>query len=102
MKLSPRDPYYPFWEYQICHLHGHLAQWDQAIEHCRLAAQAVPNVWYHQLDLAFVNAWLGRDAEAKVALANLLKLKPGFTVKALILLSHDFRRFAQLWDLLFC
>jgi hypothetical protein len=35
------------------------------------------------LDLAFVNGWLGRDAEAKAALANLLKLKPGFTIKAL-------------------
>jgi adenylate cyclase len=82
MKLSPRDPSYPFWEYFICHLHGHLAQWDQAIEHCRLAAQALPNVWYHQLDLTFVNAWLGHDSEAKAALANLLKLKPGFSVKA--------------------
>jgi adenylate cyclase len=90
MRLSPRDPLRPFWEYQICHLHSHLGQWEQAIEHCRLAAQALPYIWYPQLDLVFVNAWLGRDAEAKVALAQLLKLKPGFTIKAEIELGVRF------------
>jgi hypothetical protein len=25
MKLSPRDPVRPVWEFQICHLHSHLA-----------------------------------------------------------------------------
>jgi adenylate cyclase len=83
-RLSPRDPVRPFWEYFICHLHSHLAQWEQALDHCRLAAQGLPNVWYPQLDLVLVNAWLGRDAEAKVAVANLLKLMPGFTVQSMI------------------
>ena len=68
----------------ICHLHSHLAQWDQAIEHCRLAAQGLPNVWYPHVDLVFANAWLGRDADAKVAAANFLKLMPGYTVQSLI------------------
>jgi hypothetical protein len=31
-----------------------------------------------------VNAWLGRDAEAKVAVANLLKLMPRFTAQSMI------------------
>ena len=92
MLLSPRDPYYPFWEYHICHLHSHLAQWDQAIGYCQRAARAVPNVWFHQLDLVFVNAFLGRDAEAKVALANLLKLYPGFTVTTMIKWGERFQR----------
>jgi hypothetical protein len=30
------------------------------------------------------NAWLGRDADAKVAAANFLKLMPGYTVQSLI------------------
>jgi adenylate cyclase len=90
MKLSPRDPFYPFWEFMICHLHSHLAQWDQAIEHCQLAAQALPNVWYPHADLVLTNAWLGRDAETKAALADFLKLKPGFTVKAFIDAGHMF------------
>jgi TolB-like protein/class 3 adenylate cyclase/Tfp pilus assembly protein PilF len=90
MKLSPRDPYYPFWVFQICHLHSHLAQWDQAIEHCQRAAQALPNIPYPQQDIVFANAWLGRDAEAKVALTNLLKLMPGFTAKSYRDLGHLF------------
>jgi adenylate cyclase len=90
MSLSPRDPVRPFWEYEICHLHAHLAQWEQAIEHCRLAAQGVPNSFLSQLDLVSVNAWLGHDAEAKVALANLVKISPGFTCKAEIELGARF------------
>src|SRR5271166_6845849 len=34
---------------------------------------------YPQSDLVFANARLGRDAEAKAALANFLRLKPGST-----------------------
>jgi tetratricopeptide (TPR) repeat protein len=82
MKLSPRDPARPFWEYDICHLHSHLGQWEQALDHCRLAAQGVPFVWYPYADLIAANAWLGRDAEAKAALADLLKLKPDMTAQA--------------------
>jgi adenylate cyclase len=90
MKLSPRDPFYPFWQFFICHLHCHLAQWDQAIEPCRLAAQALPNVWYPHADLVYANAWLGRDAETKAAVANFLKLQPKFTVQALLDAGHLF------------
>jgi adenylate cyclase len=82
MELSPRDPTRPIWEFQICHLQSHLAQWEQAIEHCRLAAQGVPNLWFIYADIAAANAWLGRDAEAKAALADLLKLKPDMTAQA--------------------
>ncbi len=31
-RLSPRDPNVPYWQYFMCHLHSHLAHWDQAIE----------------------------------------------------------------------
>lgn len=42
-------------------------------------------------DLAAANSWLGRDAEAKAAVASLLKLKPGFSVQQLtsLKLSDD-------------
>ena len=81
MKLSPRDPALPFWEFDICHLHTHLAQWSEAIEHCRRAVQGAPYVWYPYADLVFADAWLGRDGEAKAALTDLLKVKPGLTAK---------------------
>jgi hypothetical protein len=33
------------------------------------------------MHLAPANGWLGRDAEAKTAVADLLKLRPDFTVQ---------------------
>ena len=90
MNLSPRDPARPIWEYEICHLRAHLAQWEQALEPCRLAAQGLPNSFLPQFDLVVVNAWLGRDAEAKVALASLVKMLPGLTCKGEIQLGARF------------
>ena len=34
LRLSPRDPRVPYWQFYMCHLHTHLAQWEQAIEWC--------------------------------------------------------------------
>ena len=34
LRLSPRDPGVPWWQFFMCHLHTHLAQWEQAIEWC--------------------------------------------------------------------
>ena len=54
---------------------------EQGIEWCNKAAAGLPQVWYPQVDLA---AALGRDKEAKEAVAQLLKLYPGFTVQTLL------------------
>ncbi len=37
LRLSPRDPIVPWWQFSLCHLHAHLAQWEQAIEWCNKA-----------------------------------------------------------------
>ena len=34
LRLSPRGPGVTWWQFDICHLHSHLAQWEQAIEWC--------------------------------------------------------------------
>jgi adenylate cyclase len=90
MRLSPRDPVRPIWEQQICHLHVHLAQWTEALEHCRIGIQGAPNVWFAHADLAMANAWLGRDAEAKSAKVDLLKLMPGLTAKSYAAIAATF------------
>jgi TolB-like protein/class 3 adenylate cyclase len=87
IRLNPHSPGRPYWEFDLCHIHSHLAQWEQAIEHCRLAAQGAPNLWFTYADLAAANAWLGRDGEAKATLADLLKLKPDMTVQAYLALA---------------
>jgi adenylate cyclase len=82
LRLSPRDPAdVPWLQYYICHLHSHLAQWDQAIEWCSKSVAGLPQVWFPYVDLAAANAWAGHDKEAKDAAAQLQKVYPGFTVQ---------------------
>jgi adenylate cyclase len=81
LRLSPRDPLVPVWQFYGCNFHSHLAQWEQAIEWCNKAYAGAPALWYTLVNLAAANAWTGRDAEARAAVAGLLKLIPGFTVR---------------------
>ncbi len=80
-RLSPRDPLAPYWQYQVCHLHTHLAHWDQAIEWCNKAVASGPQNWFALVDLAADNAWAGHDKEANEAVVQLQKAYPGFTVQ---------------------
>jgi adenylate cyclase len=80
LRLSPRDPNVPLWQFDMCQLHGHLAQWEQAIEWCRKAITGDPKVWWTYAYLAAANAWAGHEKEAKEAAAQLQKVHPGFTV----------------------
>jgi tetratricopeptide (TPR) repeat protein len=81
LRLSPRDPNVPIWQFFMCHLHTHLAQWEQAIEWCRKAITGNPKSWFFYVDLAAANAWIGHGQEAKEAAAQLQQLHPGLTVQ---------------------
>ena len=80
-RLSPRDPYVPFWQQEVCVLHNFLAQWEQAIEWCEKARAGGAENVYTLVHLAAANAWAGHDKEAKEAVAQLQKVHPGFTVQ---------------------
>jgi len=79
IQLSPHDPALNIWYFSVCHAHSHLAQDEAAIEWCNKAVALGP-YWVAYVDLASAYAWSGRMAEAKAAVANLLSLKPGYTV----------------------
>jgi adenylate cyclase len=81
LRLSPRDPSRNVWENFICSAHAHLAQWDQAIEWCLKSIATNPSYWYAYTNLAAAYGWTERNADAHAAVAELLKLKPGFTVQ---------------------
>ncbi len=81
LRLSPRDPFVWVWRHYICHLHAHLAQWEQAIESCGKSIASNPQNWFSLVDLTAADAWAGRDKEAKEAAAQLQKAYPGFTVQ---------------------
>jgi adenylate cyclase len=89
-RLSPRDPVMWFWDYVICGLHEQLAQWEQAIAPCQQALAANPKLTYAHSDLAIAYGWLGREAEAKAELAEVLKVAPGATVKGAISFNRNF------------
>ena len=75
-RLSPRDPYVPFWQQLGCVLHNFLAQWEQAIEWCEKARAGAPEDIYTLVHLA-----ARHDKEAKEATAQLQKVYPGYTVQ---------------------
>ena len=81
LRLSPRDPNVPWWQFYMCALHAQLAHWEQAIPWCEKSTVGNPQVWYPLVGLAAANAWAGRDKEAKDAAAQLQKVYPGFTVQ---------------------
>ena len=81
LRLSPRDPFKPFWQFYMCHLHTHLAQWEEAIDWCSKSISNDARNFYPLVDLAAANAWAGHDKEAKEAAAQLQKVYPGFTVQ---------------------
>ena len=83
LRLSPHDLIVPIWQYDMCDLHMHLAQWEQAIEWCRKAIAGSPNYgfWFPYVALAAANAWAGHEKEASETVAQLQKARPGFTVQ---------------------
>ena len=80
IQLSPRDPLINTWYYYVCHASIHLKHWDDAIPWCSKSVALSP-YWLAYVDLAAAYAWTGKDAEAKAAVVELLKLMPGYTVQ---------------------
>ena len=83
IRLSPRDPELYVWYLVLCHAHTHLARDTSAIEWCNKSIATGKAFYFAYVDLASAYAWRGQKAEAAAAVAELLKLRPGFTVQRL-------------------
>jgi TolB-like protein/class 3 adenylate cyclase len=81
--LSPRDPELYVWYFVLCHANTHLARDAQAIDWCLKSIATGKTFWFAYVDLASAYAWRGQNAEAAAAVAELLKLRPGYTVQQL-------------------
>ena len=55
----------------------------QAIEWCLKSLATGKTFWFAYVDLAAAYAWRGQKAEAAAAVAELLTLRPGYTVQTL-------------------
>ena len=64
--------YYQIKEYQAC------------IDWCLKSIATGKTFWAAWMDLASAYAWRGQNAEAAAAVAELLKLRPGYTVQTLV------------------
>ncbi len=84
IRLSPRDPELYVWYFVLCHANTHLARDPQAIEWCLKSLATGKTFYFAYVDLASAYAWRGQNAEAAAAVAELLKLRPGFTVQTLM------------------
>jgi adenylate cyclase len=80
IRLSPKDPLLNTWYYFVCHAHTHLQNWIEAISWCTKSVTIAPH-WQAYIDLAAAYAWMGKKNEAETAVAELLKLMPGYTVQ---------------------
>ena len=84
IRLSPRDPDLYVWYFVLCHANTHLARDAQAIEWCLKSLATGKTFYFAYVDLASAYAWRGQSAEAAAAVAELLKLRPAFTVQTLV------------------
>jgi adenylate cyclase len=71
------------WYFVLCHANTHLARDAQAIDWCFKSIATGKTFWFAYVDLASAYAWRGQNAEAAAAVAELLKLRPGYTVRQL-------------------
>jgi TolB-like protein len=81
--LSPRDPELYVWYFVLCHANTHLARDAQAIDWCLKSMATGKTFWFAYVDLASAYAWRGQSAEATAAVAEILTLRPGYTVQQL-------------------
>jgi adenylate cyclase len=83
IRLSPRDPDLYVWYFVLCHANTHLARDASAIDWCLKSIATGKTFWGAWMDLASAYAWRDQKAEAAAAVAELLKVRPGFTVQKL-------------------
>lgn len=95
IRLSPRDPDLYVWYFVLCHVNTHLARDAQAIEWCLKSLATGKAYYFAYVDLASAHARRGQHAEAAAAVAELLKLRPGFTVQARIRLAPALRLYGR-------
>jgi adenylate cyclase len=71
------------WYFVLCHAYTHLARDASAIEWCNKSIATGNTFFFAYVDLASAYAWRGQKSDAAAAVAELLKLRPGYTVQTL-------------------
>jgi adenylate cyclase len=88
LRLDPHSPARNVWEWYLCDVYAHLAQWQKTADWCQKSVASNSSLLFPYIELAAANGWLGRPEEASAAVADLRRLKPGFTVQDYLGLPH--------------
>jgi predicted Zn-dependent protease len=80
MRLSPKDPALPYWQMYMGAACLHLQRDREAVEWLNKSLALHPRFPPTHLFLASALALSGRDAEAKMAITELVNLEPEFTL----------------------
>jgi len=80
MRLSPRDAHLSRWQMIMGAASLHLQRDGEAIDWLNKSAALNPSNFFTHMFLASALALSGRESEAKAQLAELLRLKPEFTL----------------------
>lgn len=83
MRLSPRDPILSGWYRIGCAAHVFAGQDEAAVEWC-LKSAALEQNWVTYANLASAYGNMGREKEARAALAELMKLRPDHTLEKVV------------------
>jgi adenylate cyclase len=81
MRLSPRDPAINLWRTNLADAEMGLGHFDVAIDLIRQSIDAGYRVSYTYKELAAAYALAGKPEDAKIALAEALRLSPNLTIK---------------------
>jgi adenylate cyclase len=82
-RLSPRDSNLSSWLYILGGVHFHLENYHISADTYLKAIAANPKLSHNYIFLAAVYCHLGKKDEAKAALAEFLKMRPGCTISML-------------------
>jgi len=81
LRLSPKDPFVISWHYNLCHAYLHIGEFDAAIAECNTSIDLNANFWWPYSDLVSIYGTTGQIEKAQEKLAELKRIRPGFTVQ---------------------
>ena len=80
-KLSPRDPEIGLWHWIKGNTFNHMGRYPEAIREEQAALDGGYSGWSVYTAMAVAYAFMGRQSEAEVAVAQARKLNPKITIK---------------------
>ncbi len=81
IRLNPIPPDMYLWSIGLSY--AFTGQYDEAIAWCEKAIRQAPNSLFAHIMMAVVYSWSGRDEEARIEAAELLRINPRFSLEKL-------------------